>query len=510
MNTRILVAALAAVGVLSACATSSTVSSKNVKVGGPEVSDGSGRGKNGKSEEPVQTEIVPQVSAKAKLTFEDAVKAYDEQKKSGKVDYASLEKRFQAAADADSSLAEADFNLGVLAEKQGKTKEAIAHYKEALGRKKTLRQAAENLAVIMQNQGDEAGAAKVYQQIADTYPDDASSRARLGEIARRHGDLDKAEELCRAALFRDPKTVQAFKTLMLINFEKKQYSMTRLIALRAMKLTDQDPEIYYTLGLVNLAEKEPLKAKVQFKKAIEVRPDYVQAHYELAKMAMAKDDFSGAEEHLRKLLSANGNNPEALVDLGIAYKGTGQLDKALQMYDAAQKLKPDIAAITLNRGIIVGLKGEPEKAIEMYKQYLLLRGGEANVPQGVNVAKLIKDQEAVIQKRIEDKKAAEEAAKMEEEAKKAAAEVEAAEKAQKEEELKRQQAEAKGGAAKDALKDEGAKPGPDSKGTPAKAEEPKKEEKKAPPPPTAAPAPAKAPAAPAAAKKDSDEPSDGL
>ena len=43
---------------------------------------------------------------------------------------------------------------------------------------------------------------------------------------------------------------------------------------------------------------------------------------------------------------------------------------------------PSIAAITLNRGIIVGLKGEPEKAIEMFKQYILLRGGEANVPAG--------------------------------------------------------------------------------------------------------------------------------
>ena len=158
----------------------------------------------------MQTEIVPQVSAKAKLNFEDAVKLYDEQKKSGKLDYAPLEKRFQAAVDADSSLAEADFNLGVLAEKQGKTKEAIGHYKDALRKKPTLRQAAENLAVIAQNQGDEAGAIKIYQQILATYPDDAVQprapgrdlpaprRPREGrcELCAR-GALPRPQDACR-------------------------------------------------------------------------------------------------------------------------------------------------------------------------------------------------------------------------------------------------------------------------------------------------------------------------
>ena len=121
----------------------------------------------------------PEISSKAKLGFEDAVKAFDAQKKSGQYDYPGLASKFKAAADADPNLAEADYNLGVIAERQGKTKDAVAYYKSALNKKPTLRQAAENLAVIAQNQGDEKGAVSLYEGLLASYPDDASSRARL-------------------------------------------------------------------------------------------------------------------------------------------------------------------------------------------------------------------------------------------------------------------------------------------------------------------------------------------
>jgi tetratricopeptide (TPR) repeat protein len=90
-----------------------------------------------------QTVVVqqPEVSNRAKLLFEDATKAFDAQKKAKSYDYASLERKFQSAIDADPQLAEAEYNLGVLAERQGQTDKAIGHYKKALSRKPTLKQA---------------------------------------------------------------------------------------------------------------------------------------------------------------------------------------------------------------------------------------------------------------------------------------------------------------------------------------------------------------------------------
>ncbi len=474
----LLLAALTA----SACAT--TTSTGPAAPAGPRT--------NAVKERPAESEAPAAINSKAKLLFEDAVKAADAQKKAKSADYATLEKKFSAAADADSQLAEATYNLGVLAERQGKTKEAVSLYKEALAKKPSLRQAAENLAVIAQNAGDEKGAVAIYQDILTNYPDDASSRARLAEIYRRRGENDKALELAREALFREPRTLQAYKTMMSVYFEQKQFSLARLIALRASKIDETDPEISYTLGLINLAEKDPVKARVQFKRAVEARPDFLPAHYELAKMAFVQEDYQSAEEHLRRILQTNGSNAQALVNLGVAYKGMGQLDKAMAVYDEAQKVNGELPELYLNRGIIVGLKGDPEKAISLFKTYLARKGGETAVPVEHPVHALIEEQEKAIKQREEEKRLAEEGKRMEEEMKKQEAAAAEEERQKKEEAFRKQQAAAKGGGPKEA---------------PA----PKKDDPKRPAsggvttPPSAPKEPAPAPA-----KKTGDEPSDGL
>lgn len=456
-----------------------------------------------------QGEHVPEINTRAKLAFEDAVKALEAQKKAKVMDYSGLEKKFRAAADADPALAEATFNLGVLAERQGKMKDAVSLYKEALSRKPTLRQAAENLAVIAQNNGDEKAAVAIYQDILTNYPDDASSRARLAEVYRRRGEPDKALELSREALFRDPRTLQAYKTMMAVYYEQKQYSLARLIALRAAKLDDMDPEVAYTVGLINLAEKEPAKARAQFKRAVEARSDFLPAHYELAKMAFAQEDYQGAEDHLRHIMQMTGAKPELLLNLGVAYKGMGQLDKALVTYDEAQKLNPDMPELYLNRGIIIALKGDPEKAIELYKTFIARKGGETSVPVDHAVHALIEDQEKAIKNREEEKRLAEEAKKMEDEMKRQEAAAAEEEKKKKDEELQKQQDAAKG---KDKAKD---KPKEPEKEKPAEVKEqkatptPKATPTEEAPPAKAAPAPAPAPT-PKPEKKPSDEPSDGL
>lgn len=507
--------------VLTACQTTGSAA-RGVEVEGPRPASGGG----GKPGSAAPTEQLPQVSSRAKMLFDDAVKAADAQGKAKSPDWPAVERKFQAAVEADSNLAEADYNLGVLAERQGRTKEAVDHYRTALRKRPTLKQAAENLAVIAQNSGDEAGAVQIYQNIVETYPDDGSSRARLAEIYRRRGDLDKALELSREALYREPRTLTAYKVMMQVHYEQKQLSLARLVALRASKIDDRDPEIYYTLGLLDLAEKEPAKARLNFKKAIDVRPDYLPAHLKLARMSLDQEDYGGAEISIRRILQHNGNNAEAHVDLGVAYKGMGQFDKAMAEYDAAQKLNPNLPAIYLNRGIIVGyVKNDPDKALEYYKQYIQMAGGGAGLAADHPVFEHIKQAEGVIQKREEEKKALEEAKKLEEEAKAQAARDEADKKKVADEELRKKMQEAKGKTAEEAAKgvDTGetdytrcmdkAKTDKDRLGceklhSPGKTEAaPKAEPKKADPPP-AAPPPAKKEEKKKSA--ETDEPGDDL
>ncbi len=61
----------------------------------------------------------PLISSHSKLLFEDAVKDFEAQKKTNVFDYSSLERKFQAVLEDDPNFAEAEYNLGVIAQSGG-------------------------------------------------------------------------------------------------------------------------------------------------------------------------------------------------------------------------------------------------------------------------------------------------------------------------------------------------------------------------------------------------------
>jgi tetratricopeptide (TPR) repeat protein len=454
----------------------------------------------------------PEVSTRAKLMFDDAIKTYDAASKVGAYDYPALERKFKLAAEADPNLAEADYNLGVLAERQGKLDVAASHYESAIRKKPSLRQAAENLAVIHQNRGDVSGAVRIYQQVLESFPDDGASRARVAELARQSGDVDRAMELARDALIREPKTLTAYKVMIRGYIDREQLSMAKLVALRAMKIDANDPELYYAMGLILLKENEREKALLQFKRAVEARPDYLPATMLLARMSLEKEDYTSAEEYLRRILQVNPKSAEAHVNLGVAYKGMGNFDKALQEYDAAEKLDPQVSAIYLNRGVILHrYKNAPEKGIELYKKYLAMNGEGSTLSAEATVFGLLKEAEGTIHEREEAKRMEEEAKRMEAEAKRQEAEQKAEEaRLKKEEERIKKLEDQENAAAAKAAGEPESKPaqGPDKDGPKdgAKKDAAKKQEsKKA--EPKGATAPAKASKK---SQKPSDEPADNL
>lgn len=336
-------------------------------------------------------------NTRAMLLFEDATKAAEAQAKSGARDDAALERRFEAVSQADPTFAEADYNLGVLAERQGKREQAYAYYRSALQKKPSLKPAAEGLARLTRAQGDMVSSIAQWNDVARAFPDDANSRAQLAELYRLTGDHDRAQEFARQALIRDPKSLDAYKTLLRSNLDRKQYAMAELVGVRALKISTTDPDLYLAIGDTQLAKGSADKAAVQYQKALEANPSFVPARLALARLALRDEDFTAAEKHLSKAVADGGGTAEVHLDLGVAYRGLGQPDKALAEYEAAEKLQPKLAAIYLNRGIVMQrYKDAPDKSLELYKQYVSLSGGESALPNDAPVLALRREAEALV------------------------------------------------------------------------------------------------------------------
>lgn len=349
-------------------------------------------------------------NSRALALFDDANQAAQAQAKAKAPDDAALQRKYEAARQADPRLAEADFNLAVIAERQGRREEAFVLYRSALDKKPSFKAAAEALARITAEQGDIPSAMAQWTDIATRFPDDANSRVALAELYRVSSDHDRAQEYARQALIRDPKSIAAYKVMMRSDLDRKQLALAKLVGLRALKIEEKDPELYVMLGDLQLAEGQPDKALLQFKKALELKPDDRAALTQVARIALAEQDYAAAEVALRHLVETGGGTAEVQLALGVAYKGLGQPDKALAAYDAAEKLNGRLAVVYLDRGILLQRsKGAPDRALEQYRRYVELLGGEQALPADSPVPALRREAEQMVKARAEAKKVEEQA-----------------------------------------------------------------------------------------------------
>mgnify|MGYP000927928714 FL=1 len=424
-----------------------------------------------------------QFTGRSLRLFEDAVASFEEQKKIHVFDWVLLERKFKAVVDADDRFAEAYFNLGVIYERQRKPEEAKSTYRTALQKKPSLKQAAENLAVIFQNEGKPADAVALYQEILRIYPEDGAARARMAALYREAGDPQRAMELAREALMRERHNLTAHKVMMRCYLDRNNLNMAKLVALRATRLQESDPELHFTMGLISEREGNEPEAIAYFGRAVKERDDFLAARVRIAEIASRHQDWSTAGEQYRKIVEYEPGNHGARVNLGVAYKGLGEIDKAMAEYDAALKADPNLAVAHLNLGVIYHRhKDAPEKALEHYKKFIA--SSRQTLPADHPVFENVRQCEQYI-RQLAEMKAAEERARKEEEERKRLEEqkkredeerARAEEKAKEQAEQQRREQEAKkvvdaalqaGGAAPQPVAEEPKKPAPEPDKQPA-------------------------------------------
>lgn len=97
---------------------------------------------------------------------------------------------------------------------------------------------------------------------------------------------------------------------------------------------------HYNRG-VDLADKGEIeKAEIQFKKAIELKPDFFEAHYNLGRTyVMMERKEEAIQEYLKSL--AIKEDPDVYYGLGAIYWQLGKWDKVIQNWEDVLKIDPE-------------------------------------------------------------------------------------------------------------------------------------------------------------------------
>jgi len=149
----------------------------------------------------------------------------------------------------------------------------------------------------------------LWEDVIRKSPKKAEGYYILAKTYLHKGQTDKAIELLKTALTSEPYNA----VIHLYYFD---------LALA-----------YKHKGLFNEAIK-------QYLFAINLKPDYVEAHNNLGLLYISEGRFVEGVRHLQTALELNPNC-EAYNNLGLAYASIGRFDKAIEYYRTALRLKPD-------------------------------------------------------------------------------------------------------------------------------------------------------------------------
>ncbi|HLD47062.1 MAG TPA: tetratricopeptide repeat protein, partial [Desulfobaccales bacterium] len=192
----------------------------------------------------------------------------------------------------------------------------------------------------MQRQGQ---AAHVLEEIVKLDPDGPKGARAKNELARlkfAQDHIEAAEKLVNEILKTYPKDMLATETRGIIALKKKD-GLTAVNSFRLLTQDrPQDPQAWLLLARGHLLNKEARQAKETAKKALEIKPDFLEARQFLYGIFLQDKDYDGAIATIQSYLRLNGKDVANLVTLGEVYALKGDNGQARATFQKIIDLEP--------------------------------------------------------------------------------------------------------------------------------------------------------------------------
>jgi tetratricopeptide (TPR) repeat protein len=148
------------------------------------------------------------------------------------------------------------------------------------------------------------------------------------------------------------------------------------------------PVVENNLANVLLQSGQTDRAIDHFRRAIELKADYAEAHANLAAGLVERGRYEEAIEHYQKAIGLKPNYSQAHNGLGLALAKTSHAKGAIEQYELATQLKPNFADPQNNLGALLLATGNREGAIEHLQRAVQLAPDDATAHSNLGSALL--------------------------------------------------------------------------------------------------------------------------
>ena len=154
-----------------------------------------------------------------------------------------------------------------------------------------------------------------------------------------------------------------------------EFALRDLLA--AERLDPGDPRIQHSLGMVYLQKGKVAEAKMHLLRALEIRPDYGQARFNLSTLYLNQERYEECIQH-SKILYDDATFPwpwRALTNWGWAAYKLGRVEEARRQLEYSRDFRARYWPTLLNLGILEAEQGHKVEAIGYFGDVLEIEPG---------------------------------------------------------------------------------------------------------------------------------------
>ena len=177
------------------------------------------------------------------------------------------------------------------------------------------------------------------------------------------GSLPETETLATSLTEQFPKHPFGWTVLAAVFNQMGRLTESLAAQRESVKLSPQDAEAHYNLGITLSEVGRNDEAKTSYQKSISLKPDSAEAHFNLGNTLIELGELGGAESSYRKSIALKPEYAQAHSNLGNTLRKLERLDDAEAILRKAVALKPDLATAHNNLGGTLMELGRCDEAI---------------------------------------------------------------------------------------------------------------------------------------------------
>ena len=239
------------------------------------------------------------------------------------------------------------YAMGTCYERAGNIPQAMEFYQDCIKFKHYLQLPRQRMAAIYLKSGQLNKAIEQYEFIKTEYPDDISAMILLGYLNISNLNYDTAQDVFNSAIISHPdnfQTDQEHDDICMLIKENKFDSAIENVDYLMEQLGDM-PDLYVKKGDIYVAAKNDGLAIVNYEKALQIQPNYMEACIKLGTAHLKMHRYTLAAENFNKAVEINDEVVDAYVGLAISQLLSGN-------YSCAEKTISFAGSIQQNSTIL--------------------------------------------------------------------------------------------------------------------------------------------------------------